>query len=76
MFERDCAGHLARHGVTVDDPKFVLVHFEKGQTDTNAHPGEPSSKYSYGTTGGRKRGKTGTGAVEDLDPDELAEDLN
>lgn len=75
MFERDCAGHLARHGVRLDDPKFIPVHFEKGADDTAPHPGDPAGKYSYGTVGGRKKGKPAI-AVEEADPDEVLEDLN
>lgn len=67
LFERDCAGHLLRHGVDVATltPGRVLAHFHRGPKTAAPHPGE-NVKPMYHTAKGRKRvtgrDKQGAGA--------------
>lgn len=71
MFERDCRGHLARHGIDLRgfSDLAVLPHFERGPQTAAAHPGA-NVKPLYYQAKGRKK------AVTAVDEDELVEDLN
>jgi len=66
MFERDCAGHLSRHGIDIS--KFtneeVLSYFERGPRTARARPGDGLTRMNYG----KKKRKV---VVDDLDDESL-----
>lgn len=69
LYEKDCAGHLGRHGLTVDSEQ-VLDHFERGPATASSRPGEQKSV--YGQQAARKRAKQASSSTsEDPPPDEF-----
>lgn len=79
LLERDCAGHLSRHGLRVTADQ-VLSHFTKGnKAEVNDRPGDltiPSYGTLHGKKGkGRKRGPVVTHDAE-TDADTLEFDDN
>ncbi len=69
MFERDCAGHLYRHGLQVTPGK-VASHFEMGPVTARSRPGDGVKPLYY--QHGKKKARPAP--VAELDPD--VDDLN
>lgn len=72
MFERDCEGHLRRHGLDVLPKDVLRHHFEKGPCDQAARPGDNvKPAYAPPSRRGRKVGDGSSGGGDDDDNAEL-----
>lgn len=71
LFEKDCAAHLARHGLKIAPDK-VLTHFERGPATQPARPGTGATSM-YQKRGKRPRGSV-VGEEDQIEPD--FDDLN
>lgn len=65
LLERDCAGHLQRHGVKVEDSK-VMERFTRGAPEVDARPGAGLKSF--------QPGKKRKGAKTEAELGELAEE--
>jgi hypothetical protein len=66
MFERDCAGHLERHGIPIRQltPAQILTHFDRGPVTAIARPGDGMKPLHY--HGKKKAPKPAAADEEDV----------
>lgn len=69
VFERDCTGHLARHGVNVTKltPSQILTHFERGPKTAAARPGDGVKPTFMTAKTRRGRPVAETDDIDDID---------